>query len=172
MTNLTQGFLREAFTYNEDMGRLVFNKKAGSSAEVKRWNTRYAGARAGSENNQGYLHVKLFGKKHKLHRLIFLYHHGWLPKVVDHKDGDKLNCRIDNLRPATTGENNRNSKVSSCNTSGVKGVSWHKQHGKWYASIRVNKRSIFLGLFLEKTEAEVAVRAARSKHHGEFANHG
>jgi len=45
-----------------------------------------------------YLRVCIDGKPQALHRMIFLYHHGYLPKVTDHIDGNRLNNRIENLR--------------------------------------------------------------------------
>jgi len=64
--------------------------------------------------------------------LIFLYHHGYLPKFVDHIDGNKKNNRIENLREATKSQNAMNQKVSTRNTSGIKGVMWHKRDKKWF----------------------------------------
>lgn len=169
---LTKDFLREVFEYDEANGGLKWLPKIPICQENRRWNTRYAGKPAGSPNNEGYYHVKIWGKKYKLHRLVFLYFNGFLPEVVDHKDGDKSNNRIQNLREANRQSNNYNSKIGSGNTSGVKGVSWHKQHKKWYATIRFERKPIFLGLFDNKHEAEACVIAARKTYHKEFANNG
>lgn len=169
---LTQDFLREVFTYDFENGGLIWKRKADDCQENRRWNTRYAGKHAGSPNNQGYLHVKLGGRKYKLHRLVFLYMHGYLPKIVDHKDNDLQNNRIENLRAADHQKNNYNCRISSANTSGIKGVSWHKQHKKWYATIRVNGKAVFLGIFDKKSDAEERVKAAREELHGEFSNNG
>ena len=38
---------------------------------------------------------------------------------VDHMDTNRLNNNIDNLRWSTSQENNRNTKLSSKNTSGI-----------------------------------------------------
>ena len=58
------------------------------------------------------------------------------------------------------------------NTSGVKGVYWHKGKNKWYAHCRVNNKRHFIGLFINIDEAEKAVNTFRELHHGEFASHG
>ncbi|MCO1498261.1 HNH endonuclease, partial [Limosilactobacillus reuteri] len=50
--------------------------------------------------------------------------------ITDHRDGDGLNNRRANLRPATAVQNGYNCAKYKNNTSGVKGVSFHKQSQK------------------------------------------
>lgn len=59
-------------------------------------------------------------------------------RVTDHINKDKLDNRKANLRIATLSENGYNSKLPANNTSGVKGVSYHKQTGKWEAALETN----------------------------------
>lgn len=172
MTTLTQDLLREIFYYDKEEGGLRFKSKPPNCQENRRWNTRYASKLCGSANNRGYLHVKLFKKKFKVHRLVFLFHKGFMPEFIDHIDGDKLNNRIENLRAVTKGENNQNAKIASSNTSGAKGVSWHKQHRKWYATLRCDKKVYFLGLYTDFEEAVQVVKGARERLHGDYHNHG
>lgn len=91
---------------------------------------------------------------------------------VDHRDGDGLNCRAYNLRPATTAQNQHNARRRKDNTSGVKGVSRHMASGKWRATIRANGKVRHLGTFADIDGARVAVDSARAELHGEFANDG
>lgn len=56
---------------------------------------------AGTINNTGYYRTKVFGKKYLNHRIIFEMHHGYCPEFIDHIDRDRLNNKIENLRPAT-----------------------------------------------------------------------
>jgi hypothetical protein len=56
-------------------------------------------------------------------------------KVIDHLDGNGLNNLIDNLKMKTQSQNCQNRKDHSNNTSGVKGVSFHKKYERWQASI-------------------------------------
>ena len=88
---------------------------------------------------------------------------------VDHIDGDGLNCTRANMRLCTPAENTRNRRRPITNTSGYKGVSWHKLRGKWIAWIGVNGKNKYLGLFESKDEAAQAYNEAASLHYGEFA---
>lgn len=88
---------------------------------------------------------------------------------VDHKDGDGLNNRRSkNLRIATKTENRRNRRLSKDNTSGTKGVSWHKRDMRWCAQISVENRIIHLGSFETKDLACRAYCDASARFHGEF----
>ena len=108
----------------------------------------------------------------------FLYMHRLLLGLVgrkvkaDHRDGDGLNNRRENLRSCSHAENLRNRGAQVNNISGLKGVSWHKQSGKWDASIRVNGKGKHLGLFTTKEAAHAAYCRAAAELHGEFANYG
>ena len=101
----------------------------------------------------------------KMHRLILGCPDGFF---VDHKDGNGLNNRRSNLRIATVAENNRNSKFRKNNTSGYKGVSFHKSSGKWHAVIWVDSKPIFLGAYNSPELAHIAYVKASYEIHGEF----
>lgn len=88
---------------------------------------------------------------------------------IDHKNGDKLNCLDDNLRICTYAQNQHNVQIRNSNTSGFKGVSWHKASKRWIAEIMNNRKKIYLGIFSIKEDAARAYNAAAIKYHGEFA---
>jgi len=88
---------------------------------------------------------------------------------VDHQDGNTLNNRRSNLRPATQSQNLRNRKKQIKTTSRFKGVYWHKAERKWMARIMVNKKRLFLGQFSDEVQAALAYDEAARKHFGEFA---
>jgi hypothetical protein len=96
-----------------------------------------------------------------LHRLLA----GFPPFHLDHRNGDGLDNRRRNLRPATPQENAMNKKIPSHNTSGFRGVSWHKPSKKWIAHIM----NTHLGLFSSPILAHRAYVVAAKKHFGEFA---
>jgi hypothetical protein len=96
-------------------------------------------------------------------------HYGFLPKYIDHIDGNPLNNRIENLRPCTASENLCNAKTRKNNVSGTKGVSWFKPKQKWRARVSFNKKEYHIGYFDSQKAAEVAVTLARKNIHQKFA---
>lgn len=93
-------------------------------------------------------------------------------EMVDHINGNGLDNRRVNLRLATHSENLRNQRRSRDNTSGVKGVTWHKRYGKWYAQICCNGRRHSLGYFTSLEDATRAYETAALNLFGEFASKG
>lgn len=94
------------------------------------------------------------------------------PRIsVDHVNGITTDNRRCNLRIADHSKNGGNRGKPSLNTSGYKGVSWHKQAGKWRAQIVKNKTHHDLGLFTDPAEAHRAYCAAADELQGEFARH-
>jgi hypothetical protein len=87
----------------------------------------------------------------------------------DHIDGNGLNNRESNLRSATHTQNMCNRGKQRNNTSGFKGVYFHKRARRWAAQIKLNQRWIYLGLFDEPEEAAHVYDAAALKYFGEFA---
>lgn len=102
----------------------------------------------------------------KLHRLILAVD---ASLVVDHVNGNGLDCRRANLRAATCAQNLWNAGPSANNKSGFKGVHWSSSAGKWQAQIMFNMKKKSLGYFEDKNDAHKAYQAAAAKYHGEFA---
>ena len=124
---------------------------------------------AGSLHKTGYRHVTWMGKVHKAHRLIFLLHHGYLPKEIDHINGDRADNRIENLRAVTRSQNQYNKGKCRNNTSGHRGVSWHKPTGKWSVRISLNNRNKSMGYYDDLELAAFIAEEARLKYYGEYA---
>ena len=101
-----------------------------------------------------------------MHRVILSASHD---RWVDHIDGDGLNNCKDNLRLCNASENGFNSRVTSLNTSGFKGVSFHKPTGKYQAYIVVKQKHIALGYFHDPALAGAAYDRAAAQYAGEFA---
>lgn len=130
----------------------------------------------GSKDKNGYLIGNLTknrkSKSHSIHRLVAL---AFIPNpdvkpCVDHVFNNKIDNRVEVLRWCTHEENNRNQQISSNNTSGFKGVSWHKSSQKWQANIKIDGISIHLGLFETKEEAATARRTRANEAFGVFTN--
>jgi hypothetical protein len=87
---------------------------------------------------------------------------------VDHIDHDGLNNRRGNLRLATGSQNHGNIRKAPNNTSGYKGVSWHKHTRKWRAYLGT-RPTTHLGVFADPWDAAQAYNAAALSRWGEFA---
>jgi len=99
-----------------------------------------------------------------MHRLIYLFHHGYLPKVLDHIDGNHLNNHIENLRPATYSQNQFNRKLGKNNTSGHKNI-YATKHNTWSVQVA----GIYLGSFKKLQEAIKVANEARNELGREYA---
>tara|TARA_R110000744_G_scaffold194735_1_gene313664 strand:+ start:272 stop:757 length:486 start_codon:yes stop_codon:yes gene_type:complete len=160
---ITQERLKELLSYNTATGDFTWlvDRNAGS----------YAGDTAGTLMNKGYIHIKVDGKMYLGHRLAWLYIHGSIPTNLDHIDGNRVNNKIENLRPASSFQNAHNASIRSDNNSGYKGVGFHSMTGKWRARIRYMNKRKSLGLFDTPELAHKAYCQAADKLHGEFAHY-
>jgi len=131
---------------------------------IRRKDNKHMGCKSNS-GNKTYIKIWTSGRLYFAHQLVFLLHHGYIPKTIDHIDGDSLNNRIENLRAVTTSQNLQNTKKRKTNKSGYKGVSWSKQRKSWIAQITVNRKCKNLGCYKTKEEAyEVYQKAAFTYH--------
>ena len=170
---ITQKLLLELFEYKD--GFLYWKTKVNYNTKIG----TVAGCLNGKKSKTQRMVIGLYKKSYLASRLIFLYHHGYLPECVDHKDRDQLNDRIENLRPATKGQNNANRK-SANKTSKFLGVCYTAQrikngdkvyeYYKWRAQIVLNKKVINLGSFDTEEEAAIAYNNAAKEIHKEYAN--
>ena len=113
-------------------------------------------------NGNGYQQISLKKKNKTVHRLVMetFAFNIYNKRFIDHIDGNKTNNCIFNLRYATQQENNFNQKLRCDNTSGYKGVLWHKKREKWVAQIYLKTKLIHIGYYNDK---EDAIEARRRK---------
>jgi len=158
---LTADLLREVVYYDPATGVFTWRNRRRQMP---------AGSLAGTPNPDGYWYIKIDGKRYPAHRLAWLYVYGeWPSGFLDHKDCNKENSCIENLRLASKSQNGANRRQCSHNTSGYKGVSWHRQNNKWSAGTRVNGIRHHLGYFDTPEAAHAAYVDAAKRLHGEFA---
>ena len=155
---ISHDYVLSAFDYQN--GNLI--RKTGRVNEI--------GQIAGCvHKGKGYIHVKIKAKAFKAHRLVFLYHHGYLPECVDHIDGDKTNNKIENLRAATKEENCHNQKIRSTNKSGYKGVKWVEHCKKWQVEVCKNYKQLRFGMYEDLELAGLVAIEATELIHGRFS---
>ena len=157
--------LKEHFDYNPDTGIIIWKKTTKPHMKV--------GAEAGSLNvrpKTSYRLIQLNHSKYKAHRLAYYMYHGIDPaeKQIDHIDGNGLNNKINNLRLATHSDNGKNRNLNKNNTSGVTGVIWGKQRGRWRAQIKLNGKFKFLGHYSNIQDAIQARKEGEKKYFGKF----
>ena len=157
---LTVEHLRKLLHYNPDTGEFTRLTPYG------RWNRIAAGRNAGSKHTGGYLVIIVDGKKYYAHRLAWFYMNGVFPgREIDHKNGDKRQNQINNLREATRSENNQNRvKPLSNNKSGFLGVHMHTD-GRWVAQIKLGGKSMHIGIYASPEDAHAAYLDVKSKIH-------
>lgn len=155
-------YLKSILSYDSQSG--IFTWLVCKGRRIKQ------GQIAGTILNNGYRKIIIDGVQYLEHRLAWFFENGkWPDNEIDHIDTNKTNNAIKNLRQATNIENHRNTNKPSNNTSGFKGVSYHKTRKKYYASIKVKNKLNHLGSFNTPKEAHAAYCDAAKRLFGEFA---
>lgn len=149
---VTYELLHELFQYED--GKIYWKKD---------------GTRAGSTKLSGYRQVCINKKSYYEHRIIFMMHYGYFPKCTDHKDGNKSNNAIENLREATFSQNSWNIKRREATRSQIKSVSKNLKGKPWRVRISVQGKRIDFGSYDDIELAELVASEARDKYHKQFA---
>jgi hypothetical protein len=158
---LTRARLRELLHYDRDSGEFHWRKRYCSNIRV--------GTLAGCAYRGQWI-IGIDRRTYPAHQLAWFYMTGrWGRPTIDHRDGNSANNRWDNLRRATSSQNNANRRRPRHNTSGFKGVTFRRAYGNWEASITKNRQCISLGVFATAASAHEAYAAAARKLFGEFA---
>lgn len=162
VSDLTSARLRALLDYDPDTG--VFTRLVSRGGHA-------AGEIAGTlDGGTGYIKIYVDGRNYWAHRLAWLHvHSAWPSKQIDHRDLQRSNNRLANLREATHGQNVQNTGRRSTNTSGYIGASWHRGTQKWLAQIVAEGEHHYLGLHDTPLGAHLAYVAAAARLHGEFA---
>lgn len=169
----SRALIHQLLRYDAETGDLIWLPRTRDSItdNNKRavWNSRYAGKVAGyaRPNIEGgpYLHIGIHGSIFKAHRLVWLHVRGEpVPDIIDHKDHNPLNNRIENLRASSMPQNRANSFVRKDNKLGFKGIGLSKA-GRFRVTVRGN----YLGTFRTLEEAIRTHKEASTELFGEFA---
>lgn len=157
---LDHAYLASVLFYDPDTG--IFSWKVSPNGRIR------VGQQAGTLNGNGHRQIKIDGRFMMAHRLAWFYiHKAWPEDEIDHRDLNKDNNAIGNLREATHMQNCRNRKASpKTNVSGYKGVSLLR--GRWHAQIKHKGKCHHLGYFDDPATAHQAYVSASQKYHGSF----
>jgi len=165
MTELTQERLKYLLDYEPETG--IFRWRVSAPSRPK------PGKRAGclKETECGtYRVIRVDDRLYRSARLAWFYVHGrWPVGDTDHRDTDKLNDAIGNLREATRSQNNINGPAHAHSELGIRGVGIDKERGKYRAQIMKNGKNHMLGRFDTLEEARAARNRAVVDMYGEFA---
>ncbi len=101
----------------------------------------------------------------RMHRQIM----GAVSEQIDHKDGDGLNNQKRNLRFCTNSQNLMNSRTRKDNSSGFKGVTYHRKNKKWRTQLHLDGKSISAGCHATKEQAAMAYNRKAAELFGDFA---
>lgn len=161
---MTQQEIHKLFDYKD--GNLIWKIARNSRAKV-------GGVAGKTPHHSGYKVVTVDNHQYSQHRLVWIYHNGKIENniEIDHINGIKNDNRIENLRIATRNQNIQNQSKRKHNTSGFKGINFHKASNKWAASIGYNKKRIHLGLRDTAEEASLLYQHAANKLHKQFAKY-
>lgn len=143
---MTKQYLESRYDYRDGVLFAKFNK-----GKIK-----IGDALNNNKDKDGYLRTSVYNKPQRIHRLIFLLHHGYLPEVVDHINGDRLDNRIENLRSSNALLNGNNREK---HRNGIpNGVAYHKRDKKWQVYFQIENKRKYLGYFNTLEEAKEALR--------------
>lgn len=119
-------------------------------------------------HHTGYAHCKVEKTRLTVHRLVWVFENGPVPRrlMADHKNRNKLDNRITNLRLASAAQNNANGKPYK--NRKYRGVT-KLASGNFKAKVGSARTVIDCGVFKTEKEAALAYNKAAKKRFGEFA---
>lgn len=161
----TKERLEELFSYNPTTGEFIRKIDVFSLPWTKKAS---AGDVAGTPTKKNGWVISIDGLQCKAHHLAWFLVYGNWPVLIDHKDGDRMNNAISNLREVTVLVNTQNMRRAMCTnkSSGLLGVSACRSRiNPWKSQIRIDGEIKHLGSFPTKEAAHAAYVAAKRIHH-------
>ena len=151
------------------MSLLSYDKDSGLMTWRRRWYGAAEGSVVSRAGVNGYVSVGLFGKDRYVHRLAWLFETGVEPVEIDHIDRCRSNNRFTNLRDVSHSVNVQNAKEARItNRTGILGVCFREDLGKWQAGIMTDGKYKYLGVYLSPDEAGDAYITAKKQLHAGY----
>lgn len=158
---ISQSRLKELFDYHQD-GYFIEKTNRGRNCATKLGTILTV-----KNHTSGRFKITIDGGYYFYHRMVFLWHYGFLPKILDHKNRNPVDNRIENLRAASNSQNVTNRSLPAKNKSGYRGVSLKlgNRNKIWLATAD----NTFIGYFKNKKDAARAYDKMAKQIFGEFA---
>lgn len=147
MHKITKSKIEKLFIVNPEAGKVYW--------KIDRKKMK-AGEEAGHISQSGYWKISTGGKTYLRSRIIYIYVYGKSPKVIDHKDLNRSNDKISNLRAVSYAQN-------SANRDDVLGYSYHSKSDKYQARILLGGKFKSLGYYKDPRAASLAYLEERIK---------
>jgi len=158
-STLTAEIVRSLLIYDHDTGNLIW--------KVNRHGTAKAGMVASRKGWGGYNHVKIFGLTYYASSVVWLHQHGaWPSNQIDHRNTNRSDDRLANLREATPSQNAANRRRPGRQPL-PRGVSLLPS-GRFRASVKIAGKKKHLGVFDSPDAAHAAFVVVAKAIHGEF----
>lgn len=157
--SVMQAYFDDMLQYNPDTG-IVTWKKVAKCSRLK------VGNEVGCLTKDGYRQACIKNKSFYLHIVAWYLHYGSLPTgILDHRNGNRSDNRIANLRVVSKSENIQNQrKPNKRNKTGFLGVT-QKWTNSFVANLKAAGKTIRMGPFKTAEEAYEAYVLAKRKHH-------
>lgn len=133
--------------------------------DLPRFEGKTISIRKGTGKEKYYGVVRHNGKPLLLHRFVMDYDG---PLLVDHRDGNGLNDKKENLRLATVSQNAQNIESNAASQSGIKGLVYDPSKKKWRVRIKLEGKVVFEHFYKNKEKAIEVLDRKLEKYHGEF----
>lgn len=165
MREIDVAYVRDALSYDQGTGVFVWRIR---SDMPNNWNARFPGKTAGRVMPNGYRTIKIKDRSYLAHRIAWLYVNGqWPSGDIDHINGVRDDSRIENLRDVHSAVNTQNQRSAhrTNKSTGLLGVTIDKRWGKFTASISVDGKKRYIGVFSCPKDAHRAYIEAKRKFH-------